>query len=133
VGYVRKLEKALILTLLNFGLAGGQIAGKTGVWVQPDVLSRCPRCLPENRQEPAKIASIGVKVDRNGITRHGFALNVAPDMHYWEGIVPCGLQGVHMTSMAELLEDPPEVESVAEQVIVRFGEVFGYKMVKVHP
>ncbi|MFN8461566.1 MAG: hypothetical protein U0X93_07335 [Anaerolineales bacterium] len=49
--------------------------------------SRCPRCSPEDRKKPAKIAAIGVKVDAHGVSRHGFALNVNPDMEYWEGII----------------------------------------------
>jgi lipoate-protein ligase B len=80
VGYVRKLEKTLIVALARLGLAAGQRPGLTGVWIQADVHSRCPRCKPEDRQKPAKIAAIGVKVDARGISRHGFALNVNPDM-----------------------------------------------------
>src|SRR5574341_454184 len=89
VSYVRKLEKTLIVALTHLGLAAGQRSGMTGVWVQADVYSRCPRCRPEDREKPAKIAAIGVKVDSHGISRHGFALNVAPDMSYWDGIVAC--------------------------------------------
>src|SRR5512145_2675720 len=92
VGYVRNLEKMLVAALARLGLTSGQINGKTGVWVQADVASRCPRCKPENRRKPAKIAAIGVKVDANGVTRHGFALNVNPEMEYWDGIIACGLQ-----------------------------------------
>jgi lipoate-protein ligase B len=90
VGYVRKLEKTLIASLARFGLAGAQRPGLTGVWIQPDVASRCARCKPEDRQKPAKIAAIGVKVDARGLSRHGFALNVDPDMTYWDGIIACG-------------------------------------------
>ncbi|MGB7873900.1 MAG: hypothetical protein WBL25_05915, partial [Anaerolineales bacterium] len=57
VGYIRKLEKMLILALANLGLVAGQQTGLTGVWVQADVWSRCPRCRPEDRQKPAKIAA----------------------------------------------------------------------------
>ena len=92
VGYVRKLEKTLIVALARLGLAAGQRSGLTGVWIQADVHSRCPRCKPEDRKKPAKIAAIGVKVDARGISRHGFALNVNPDMEYWDGIIACGLQ-----------------------------------------
>ncbi len=129
VGYVRKLEEALILSLAYLGLAGGQAPGLTGVWIQPDVASRCPRCDPRFLRAPAKIASIGVKVDIHGITRHGFALNVEPDMSFWEGIIACGLQGVRMICLADLLDPAPDMRTVLDQVVKAIGEVFHYRMV----
>ena len=128
VGYVRKLEKTLIVALARLGLAAGQRSGLTGVWVQADVHSRCPRCKPEDRQKPAKIAAIGVKVDARGISRHGFALNVNPDMDYWEGIVACGLENEPIVSLADLFPEPPSMERVKQEVIAAFHEVFGYDM-----
>jgi lipoyl(octanoyl) transferase len=124
VGYVRKLEKTLIIALANLGLAAGQRSGLTGVWIQADVHSRCARCKPEDRQKPAKIAAIGVKVDARGVSRHGFALNVNPDMEYWDGIIACGLQNEPVASLADLFESPPSMERVKEEVIKAFGEVF---------
>jgi lipoate-protein ligase B len=128
VGYVRKLEKTLIVALARLGLAAGQRSGLTGVWIQADVHSRCPRCKPEDRQKPAKIAAIGVKVDARGVSRHGFALNVDPDMEYWEGIVACGLQDEPVVSLADLFPEPPPMERVKREVIAAFGEVFGFDM-----
>ena len=61
VGYVRKLEETLIVALARLGLAAGQRPGLTGVWIQADVHSRCPRCKPEDRQKPAKIARSALK------------------------------------------------------------------------
>lgn len=128
VGYVRNLERVLIAVLAHFGLAGAQRPGLTGVWIQPDVASRCPRCRPEDRQKPAKIAAIGVKVDANGISRHGFALNVQPDMSYWDGIVACGLAGSPVVSMADLLPEPPAMADVKRAVVEAFAEVFGWSL-----
>lgn len=128
VGYVRRLEKTLIVALARLGLAAGQRAGLTGVWIQADVHSRCPRCKPEDRKKPAKIAAIGVKVDARGISRHGFALNVNPDMEYWEGIIACGLQDEPVVSLADLFPEPPTMERVKNEVITAFGEVFGFDM-----
>lgn len=125
VGYVRKLEKCLILALLHLGLAAGQIPGLTGVWVQPDLASRCSRCRPQDRLRPAKIAAMGVKVDANGITRHGFALNVAPDMTFWDGIIACGLVDHPIVRLADLLDPAPELQTVKSAVIAAFAEVFG--------
>jgi lipoyl(octanoyl) transferase len=72
----------------------------------------------------AKIASIGVKVDARGVSRHGFALNIVPQMRYWEGIVPCGLDGV----LAQLIVDAPGVSEAAKKISVHFGEVFNMAM-----
>ena len=124
VGYIRKLEKTLIVALARLGLAAAQRSGLTGVWIQADVHSRCPRCKPEDRKKPAKIAAIGVKVDARGISRHGFALNVSPDMEYWEGIIACGLQDEPVVSLADLFPEPPSMERVKQEVIGAFGEVF---------
>lgn len=128
VGYVRKLEQVLIVALANLGLVTGQRKGLTGVWVQADVWSRCPRCRPEDKQKPAKVAAIGVKVDARGISRHGFALNVDPDMSYWDGIIACGLAGEPVASLADLLDPVPAMDRVKQEIISAFGEVFDYKM-----
>jgi lipoyl(octanoyl) transferase len=131
VGYVRKLEKTLIVALARLGLAAGQRPGLTGVWIQADVHSRCPRCKPEDRNKPAKIAAIGVKVDARGISRHGFALNINPDMDYWEGIIACGLQDEPVVSLADLFPEPPSMERVKQEVVAAFGEVFGIELIRV--
>jgi lipoate-protein ligase B len=125
VGYVRNLEKVIISALANLGVVAGQRQGLTGVWIQADVHSRCPRCKPEDRKKPAKIAAIGVKVDARGVSRHGFALNVNPDMEYWDGIIACGLQDEPVVSLADLFEEPPSMERVKEEVVKAFEEVFG--------
>jgi len=124
VGFVRMLEESLILALLHLGLAAGQVSGLTGVWVQPDLASRCPRFKPQDRLKPAKIAAIGVKVDSNGISRHGFALNVDPDMSYWEGIIACGLADHPIVSLADLLHPTPDIPEVKSAVKKAFADVF---------
>jgi len=128
IAYVRNLEKTIILTLARLGLAAGQIPGLTGVWVQADVASRCPRCDPKAREAPAKIASIGVKVDVRGVSRHGFALNVDPDMEYWQGIVPCGLENACMVSLADFFQPAPSMEAVMDIFEACFGAVFRFNM-----
>lgn len=130
VGYVRKLEETLIVALARLGLAAGQRSGLTGVWIQADVHSRCPRCKPEDRKRPAKIAAIGVKVDARGVSRHGFALNVNPDMEYWDGIIGCGLQDEPIVSLADLFPEPPSMEHVKQEVITAFVEMFGCDIVQ---
>jgi len=127
VGYVRRLEETLITALARLGVGAGQRAGKTGVWIQADAYSRCPRCRPEDREKPAKLAAIGVKVDARGVTRHGFALNVNPDMTYWDGIIACGLTGEPVVSLEDLLFPAPTMERVKQEVVRAFGEVFEYE------
>jgi len=141
VGYVRNLEKVLIAALARLGLASGQISGKTGVWVQAEIASRCKpenrhtcpertpsRCPSGSAGKPAKIAAIGVKVDANGVTRHGFALNVNPQMDYFDGIIPCGIADYPVISLAEIFPAQPEMDSVKREVLRAFGEVFAVEI-----
>ncbi len=107
VGYLRQLEQVIIQALHQLGVEAGRIKNLTGVWV-----------------DGAKIAAIGVKVDAHGITRHGFALNVAPDMSYWNGIIGCGLAGYSVTSLANLLTPPPPMPRVIQAIIAAFEDVF---------
>lgn len=119
VGYIRKLEDVLIATLAQFHITGQKVIGKSGVWVRPH---------PDKTL--MKIASIGVKVDVRGVSRHGFALNIDPDMHFWQGIIPCGLKQVEMISMAQLLPGFDHKEAVFSAVARHFGQVFGMQMLQ---
>jgi lipoate-protein ligase B len=119
----------LIASVAQLGVVCGQLPGLTGVWVQPDALSRCRDCPPEKKHLPAKIAAIGVKVDSRGVSRHGFALNVNPDMAYWEGIVGCGLDEYPVASLAQLLQPTPSMYTVMDSVESAFGKIFNYEMV----
>lgn len=83
--YVRALERVLASTLAGFGVAAHTEDGLTGVWVGQ-----------------GKIAAIGVRVSR-GVTMHGFALNVDPDLRAYDPIVPCGIPDRPVTSMREVL------------------------------
>jgi lipoate-protein ligase B len=131
VGYVRRLERMLILALARLGLAASQMTGKTGVWVQADISPRLPRGdNQEERQTPAKIAAIGVRVDAQGVTRHGFALNVDPQMEYFDGIIPCGLAGHAALALADVFTLVPSMNAVKREVLRAFGETFDYEMVE---
>jgi lipoate-protein ligase B len=87
--------------------------------------SRCAFTLSalfaEDKKKPAKIAAIGIKVDARGVSRHGFALNVNPDMEYWDGIIACGLQDEPIVSLADLFPEPPSMERWKRE----FGVVAG--------
>ena len=105
--YLRALESVLIAALADFGIAAGRRAGYAGVW------------LDERR----KIASIGVGV-RRWLTLHGFALNVDCDLARFRAIVPCGLAGVEMVSMASVLGRPVALEDVADRVELELAKAF---------
>ena len=91
VDYVRRLEEALIAVLAEYGLHTGRIRGRSGVWLAAD-----------HQRIERKIAAIGVRVAA-GTTMHGFALNVDPDLRWFDRIIPCGLTDAGVTSMtAEL-------------------------------
>ena len=103
VGYVRRLEQTIIDTLAHWNITARREAGFTGAWVD----------TPSGLE---KIAAIGVKVTASGVSMHGLALNVDPDLGFFAGIVPCGIADKGVTSMARLLGDAcPSIDSVAEQ------------------
>jgi lipoyl(octanoyl) transferase len=111
--YLRNLEEVLIRTLATYGIAGRRVEGLTGVWVGLD------------GETPTKIAAIGVRLSASGITSHGFALNVAPEMRGFQTIIPCGIQNSRVTSLEQLLGGAPPMEEVATRVVAHFAEVFG--------
>jgi lipoate-protein ligase B len=103
--FLRLLETILIGTLAAYDLPAETIQGKTGVWVAG-----------------RKIASIGVAV-RHWISYHGFALNIDNDLSAFQAIIPCGLQGVTMTSMSEELNRPIDKQAVAATLIDQFSRI----------
>ena len=105
--YVETLEQVLIGTLSEFGITAHSEGKPTGVWVGD-----------------AKIAAIGVRVSRS-VTMHGFALNVCPDLSFFDHIVPCGMPGARVTSMAQKLGQEIAVSDVMPAVARAFGGEFG--------
>ena len=105
--YVRALEETIIRTLRDFGVEGARKEGYPGVWT-----------------DGWKIASIGVAV-RGGVTMHGSALNVNTDLSYFSLIIPCGISGVTVTSMQEILGKELDIRDVATSYARNFGEVLG--------
>lgn len=105
--YLRKIEEALINSLADFGIPGERNTAYTGVWTRG-----------------RKIASIGVHA-RDWVTWHGFALNVTTDLSYFDLIVPCGIDGVVMTSIArELGLESVDAQDVRDRVTAKFAEAF---------
>ena len=113
--YVRALEAVAIQTLAAWGIEGGRVSGRPGVWVGG-----------------AKAAAVGVRIDR-GVSRHGLALNVAPDLAWFDAIVPCGIADAGVTSMARVLGEAPALPAVAEAMADAFARVFGVALVEAVP
>jgi lipoate-protein ligase B len=111
--YLRALEEVLILALGTFGIEAGREAGYTGVW-----------------HSRGKLAAIGVRVSR-WVTSHGFALNVSTDLDYFRRIVPCGIVGRSVSSMAGVLDLPISRDPVRDELAARFGSVFHRAMTRV--
>jgi lipoyl(octanoyl) transferase len=98
VGFVREIESALIATCAELGLNASRVDGRSGVWI---VDSKGER----------KISAIGIRVAR-GVTMHGFALNVEPDLSAFEAIIPCGIEDAVVTSLAIELGRSISIEEI---------------------
>lgn len=99
VGFVRILEGALIELCLEFGITAERVDGRSGVWVVDQNGAR-------------KIAAIGIRV-ASGVTMHGFALNVCPDLSPFSRIVPCGIDDAAVTSMSLELRREISIDDVS--------------------
>jgi len=114
--YLRLLEEAAILTLADFGITATRSTGETGVWL--DVGTPFAR----------KICALGVKASR-WVTMHGLALNIQPDLGYFDHIVPCGIQGKAVTSMAvECNSTTMDTQKVKNRFVSHFQELFGAQL-----
>ena len=102
VGFVRELESALIEVCAFFGITATRVSGRSGVWICDERGER-------------KIAAIGIRV-ASGVTMHGFALNVSPDLAPFTQIIPCGIDDAAVTSMK--IELGKEIDIDAVQPIV---------------
>jgi lipoate-protein ligase B len=117
--YLRQVEEALIRLLGAYSIPAGRSVGFTGVWTKG-----------------RKIASIGVHA-RDWVTWHGFALNVTTDLSYFDLIIPCGIDGVTMTSIEREIDHAdsqlpqPTVEAASAIAASVFGELFNLEPVNV--
>jgi lipoic acid synthetase len=107
--YLRRLEAFLIATLWEYGIKAERKEGFTGVWTPT-----------------GKIASIGVAIS-HWISSHGFALNVAPNLEHFKLINPCGLVGVKIASMEQILGVAPDRREVESRLIAHFCAEFGFE------
>ncbi len=112
---VERLEETSIRVLRSYGLAGGRITAHPGVWI-----------------DGRKIAAIGLAV-RDGVTRHGTALNVDPDMAHFDLFVPCGIADHGVTSLARELGRAVELAEAGDRFARAFADVWGCRMVPGDP
>ena len=113
--FMRAMEEAVILTLNDFGIEAGRVEKLTGVWI--------------NHFNPAtarKICAMGVKMSR-WVTMHGLALNVNPDLNYFNYIVPCGIQDKAVTSMQQEVGEV-KIENVKPVLKEKLSRVFGFQV-----
>ena len=115
--YVQKLEEVIIQTLAEWGMVGCRHESFRGVWIK----------TREGHLE--KIASIGVRISQ-GITMHGFALNVHVDLQPFSLLSPCGIDNCMMTSMAKHLDQQVDVAQVRERLGAHFAQVFRLEWVE---
>jgi lipoate-protein ligase B len=106
--FMRNLEECLIRTVAEYGISAGRIEGLTGVW-----------CGEQ------KVAALGVAV-KGAVSFHGFALNVATDLSYFQLIVPCGITGKQVASITTLSGRAVTLDEVRPLAERHFREVFGY-------
>ena len=104
VGFVREIENALIGVCEELGISAQRYCERSGVWIRDDHGDR-------------KIAAIGIRVAR-GVTMHGFALNINPDLSYFDRIIPCGISDAAVTSVSKELKRDIAVDEV-EPIVER--------------
>jgi lipoate-protein ligase B len=110
--FLRGIEQALFRTVGRFGVAAHRSPGRTGIWVGE-----------------MKLGSIGIAV-RRWVSYHGFALNVAPDLSFFDLIHPCGLKGIEMTSLARILGSAPPLAEVREAAAAELAAELGHARVE---
>lgn len=112
---VTVIEGTIVATLAHYGIEAYPKADAPGVYVNGD-----------------KIASLGLRV-RRGCSFHGLSLNVAMDLSPFLRINPCGYQGLEMTQIQDLLEEPPAFRDVQQQLILQFAQKLGYETCTIAP
>lgn len=110
LAYIHQIEELLIQLLAGFGLEGWRYKGYTGVWVT----------TPAGAQ---KIAAIGIRVNGRGISTHGFALNVQPNLDHFAHIVPCGIHEHGVTSLSECLARPVALTELFDPLTTICGQL----------
>lgn len=111
--YLRMLEEVMIRTLSDYSIWAIRRNGYTGVWVNK-----------------SKIGFIGVRI-AIGYTMHGFSLNVNNDLNPFKHIIPCGIQGVRITSISELLNADVDIKEVFDSLVYHYSDIFRVQMTSI--
>lgn len=109
--YLRTIEEAVILTLMDYGIASERYTGYTGVWIDAD------------KPTARKICAIGVRSSR-WVTMHGFAFNVNTDLSYFNNMIPCGIADKDVTSMKRELGHEVPIEAVKDRLKHHIAQLF---------
>lgn len=113
--FIRNLERVLELTVSLYGIAADTEIEHTGLWAGG-----------------RKIAFIGIAVT-NWVTYHGISINANVDLEYFSMIRPCGIDGLKVTSLREILNRPVDIEALKESLLKKFCEVFGFERLYRYP
>ncbi len=114
--YLRYLEEVIIKTLADYGIKSARSDGETGVWLDLDT--------PFAR----KICAMGVRASR-WVTMHGFAFNINTDLSYFDYIVPCGIRGKGVTSLAQELKKKVNEQEVKDKLLNHVTEIFEIEII----
>ncbi|MFT3884516.1 MAG: lipoyl(octanoyl) transferase LipB [Flavobacteriales bacterium] len=114
--FLRTLEEAIIGTLEAYGIQAGRIDGLTGVWLDP-----------ADPLKARKICAFGIRASR-WVTMHGFAFNVNTDLDFFRNIVPCGIADKGVTSMAQELGGPVDIEEVKQRLKLELADLFDVEL-----
>ncbi len=115
--YLRLLEESIILTLAEYGIEAGRVAGLTGVWLDGD-----------DKIKARKICAFGVRCSR-WVTMHGFAFNINNDLSYFNKIVPCGIADKGVTSLSKELGREVNIKEVKSKVLFHMQSLFHFEVV----
>ena len=111
--YMRLLEEAVIMTLLEYGIIAQRMEGQTGVW------------LGVGSIQARKICAMGVKSSR-WVTMHGLGFNVNSDLRYFDHIIPCGISDKSVTSMANELGEEVDMKELSNKLLVNMANLFEF-------
>ena len=111
--YMRLLEEAVIMTLLEYDIIAQRMEGQTGVW------------LGVGSIEARKICAMGVKSSR-WVTMHGLGFNVNSDLRYFDHIIPCGISDKSVTSMANELGEEVDMKELSNKLLVNMANLFEF-------
>ena len=126
--YIKLLEKVIIHTFALFGVHAYREPGCSGISVMGSSLTSDDSDWLYSDNNSALVAAIGINVDENNVTRHGFFINVNPCLEHFNLIMPNGLKSCNFTSLQEVLGKPISVKDVIDATVRSFTKVFNFSL-----